>query len=266
MATPSKKVLLTSNGDEISQNIAFHLAKQGCWLVLLGDESSLKKTAEKIKGSLDGAVKVEVVGLDMEDENELTFDLAVDQASKILGGLDSFVSCYSYEGKMQDPLQLAGDEFKKIVKINYMSAWYLFKAVGKRLRDQKTGGSVVFVTSLIGAERGLYPGAAAYGSALAGVNQLVRTAALEVGKHQIRVNSIARGLHLNDEFPVSVGKERAEKMVADAAPLNRWLDVKDDLASTVIYLISDGARYMTGTTIFVDGAQSLARPRMRSFM
>lgn len=67
-------------------------------LVLLGDESSLKKTAEKIKGSLDGAVKVEVVGLDMEDENELTFDLAVDQASKILGGLDSFVSCYSYEG------------------------------------------------------------------------------------------------------------------------------------------------------------------------
>ena len=75
---------------------------------------------------------------------------------------------------MQDPLQLSGDEFKKIVKINYMSAWYLFKAVGKRLRDQKTGGSVVFVTSLIGAERGLYPGAAAYGSALAGVNQLVR--------------------------------------------------------------------------------------------
>lgn len=75
---------------------------------------------------------------------------------------------------MQDPLQIAGDEFKKIVKINYMSAWYLFKAVGKRLRDQKTGGSVVFVTSLIGAERGLYPGAAAYGSALAGVNQLVR--------------------------------------------------------------------------------------------
>lgn len=64
----------------------------------MGDESSLKKIAEKIKGSLNGVVKVEVVGLDMEDENELTFDLAVDQASKILGGLDSFVSCYSYEG------------------------------------------------------------------------------------------------------------------------------------------------------------------------
>lgn len=89
---------------------------------------------------------------------------------------------------------------------------------------------------------------------------------MDVGKYKIRVNAIARGLHLDDEYPVTVGKERAKKLVKDAAPLGRWLDVKDDLASTVIYLISDGSRYMTGTTIFVDGAQSLVRPRMRSYM
>lgn len=68
--------------------------------MLLGDESSLKKIAEKITSSLNDVVKVEVVGVDMEDENESTFDLAVDQAYKILGGLDSFVSCYSYEGNL----------------------------------------------------------------------------------------------------------------------------------------------------------------------
>ncbi|MBA0842249.1 hypothetical protein Goarm_002088, partial [Gossypium armourianum] len=90
--------------------------------------------------------------------------------------------------------------------------------------------------------------------------------ALEIGKHNIRVNAIARGLHLEDEFPKSVGKDKAEKLVKEAAPLQRWLDVKKDLASTVIYLISDGSRYMTGTTIFVDGAQSIVRPRMRSYI
>lgn len=90
--------------------------------------------------------------------------------------------------------------------------------------------------------------------------------ALEMGKHQIRVNGILRGLHLEDEYPMSVGKERAEKLTKEVAPLNRWLDVKKDLASTVIYLISDDSRYMTGTSIFVDGAQSLVRPRMRSYM
>ena len=94
----------------------------------------------------------------------------------------------------------------------------------------------------------------------------LQASALEIGKYQIRVNAIARGLHLQDEFPLSVGRERAEKLVKEAAPLERWLDAKNDLASTVIYLISDGSRYMTGTTIYVDGAQSITRPRMRSFM
>lgn len=75
---------------------------------------------------------------------------------------------------MQDPLQLAEDEFKKVVKINFMAAWYLLKSMGKRVRDRKSGGSIVFLSSIIGAERGLYPGAAAYGSCLAGVQHLVR--------------------------------------------------------------------------------------------
>lgn len=89
---------------------------------------------------------------------------------------------------------------------------------------------------------------------------------MDIGKYKIRVNAIARGLHLEDEYPMSVGKEKAQKLVEEVVPLQRWLDVKNDMASTVIYLISDGSRYMTGTTIFVDGGQSLTRPRMRSYM
>ncbi|KAE9449001.1 hypothetical protein C3L33_19110, partial [Rhododendron williamsianum] len=220
-------------------------------------------------------VGVEVVGLDMEEDKEAVYDEAKEYDNET--GLDEeeYIlkvirrgECWKLleKGKMQDPLQLAEDEFKKIVKINFMAAWYLLKAVGRRMRDHKSGGSIVFLNSLIGAERGLYQGAAAYGSCLAGVQQLVRLSALDMGKHQIRVNAIARGLHLNDEYPLSVGKERAEKLVKEAAPLNRWLDVRNDLASTVIYLVSDGSRYMTGTTIFVDGAQSIVRPRMRAYM
>ncbi|CAN4110168.1 unnamed protein product [Withania somnifera] len=141
---------------------------------------------------------------------------------------------------MQDPLQLIEDEFKKIVKINFMAGWYVSKCVSKRMRDSKSGGSIIFMTSIIGAERGIYQGADAYGSCA--------LFAIELGKHQIRVNGISRGLHL-------------------LTRLNRWLDPKKDLAFTVIYLISDDSRYMTGTSIFVDGgAQSLVRRRMRSYM
>ncbi|XP_022773637.1 carbonyl reductase [NADPH] 2-like [Durio zibethinus] len=266
MENQAKKVLLTSNGDEISVNIALHLAERGCRLVLMGNECCLRSVREKIMDSTNNVVPVEVIGMDMEDEKEGAFDEAVDKAWKVFGSLDALVNCYAYEGKMQDHLELTEEEFRKTVKINFMAAWFMLKAVGRRMREHKSGGSIVFVTTILGAERGLYQGAAAYGSSLAAVQQLVRVSALEIGKHKIRVNAIARGLHLQDEFPLSVGKDKAEKLVKEAVPLQRWLDVKNDLASTIIYLISDGSRYMTGTTIFVDGAQSMVRPRMRSYM
>lgn len=77
-------------------------------------------------------------------------------------------------GPVQDALQLSEVEFKKIVKINLMASWFLLKAVCRRMRDQNSGGSVVLLTTLIGAERGLYPGGAAYGSCSAGLQQLAR--------------------------------------------------------------------------------------------
>ncbi|KAL8153137.1 hypothetical protein V2J09_010897 [Rumex salicifolius] len=260
-----KKVLLTSDGDDVSVNIACSLAKLGCRLVLMGNESRMKSVAKKISESSKDS-EVEVVGLHMEDDKETAFDAAVNKAEEILGSFDAFVNCYAYEGKMQDPLMMSEADFKKVITINLVAVWFLVKAIARRMRDHKTGGSIVLLSSIIGGERGLYQGAAAYGSCLAGVNQLVRTTALELGKYQIRVNGIIRGLHLDDEFPTSVGKERAQKLVKDAAPLQRWLNVKTDLSSTVIYLISDGARYMTGSSIYVDGGQSITRPRMRSYM
>ncbi|PON95402.1 Glucose/ribitol dehydrogenase [Trema orientale] len=266
MGSSGKSVLLTSSADEVSLNIAFHLARRGCRLVLMGNESYLQSVAQKIVGSVKGAKPVEVVGLDMEEEREAAFDAAVDKACKTLGNLDAFVHSYTYEGKSQNHLELTENEFKKIVKINFMAPWYLLNSVGRRMRDNKSGGSIVLLTSIVGAERGIHPGAAAYASCSAGLQHLARASALEIGRYKIRVNAIARGLHIEDEYPKSVGKERAEKLVKEAAPLERWLDAKTDVVSTVIYLISDGSRYMTGTTIFVDGAQSITRPRMRSYM
>ena len=82
---------------------------------------------------------------------------------------------------MQEHLELSESEFKKIAKVNFMAAWFLLKAVGQRMRNFKTGGSIVFVTSIIGSERGIYPGAAAYAASLAGVQQLVRVRELSIG-------------------------------------------------------------------------------------
>lgn len=70
-------------------------------LVLMGNESQLRDSAEKIRTSLKAAVTVDVVGVDMEEDREAVFDEAVGTARSILGNLDAFVHCYSYEGKNQ---------------------------------------------------------------------------------------------------------------------------------------------------------------------
>ncbi|ESQ50012.1 hypothetical protein EUTSA_v10021329mg [Eutrema salsugineum] len=267
MENPSKKVLMTSDGDEVSRNIAFHLAKHGCRLVMMGNEASLKSIVESIRVSIEGAFPVELIGIDMEADNEQAFRVAVDKAWTCFGNFDAFLNCYTYQGKMQDILDVCEDEFKRITKINLTAPWFLLKAVASRMKQHGSGGSIVFMATIASGERGLYPGADAYATASAGIHQLVRASAMSLGKHKIRVNMISRGLHLGDEYIASVGgRDRAEKLVKDAAPLGQWLDPEKHLYSTVIYLISDGSCFMTGTTVLVDGAQSLMRPRLKSYM
>jgi hypothetical protein len=79
-----------------------------------------------------------------------------------------------WPGEVQDCLSISEDEYMKTIKVNVITPWFLMKAIAKRFQDTKSGGSIVFLTQIIGAERGLYPGAAAYGTSLGAIHQLVR--------------------------------------------------------------------------------------------
>lgn len=70
----------------------------------MGNENFLRSVSKKITGSIKGAVPVEVVGIDMEEEREGAFDEAVDKACRILGNLDAFVHCFFYEGTPVEPV------------------------------------------------------------------------------------------------------------------------------------------------------------------
>jgi hypothetical protein len=64
----------------------------------MGNEKGLRSIGEKITGAIKGALPVEVVEMDMEEEREASFEEAVDKACRVLGNLDAFVHCYTYEG------------------------------------------------------------------------------------------------------------------------------------------------------------------------
>lgn len=83
-----------------------------------------------------------------------------------------------WSGEVQDFLRISEDEYKKTMKVNVVTPFLLMKAIARRFQGTKSGGSVVFLTQIIGAERGLYPGAAAYGTSLGAIHQLVRVSML----------------------------------------------------------------------------------------
>jgi NAD(P)-dependent dehydrogenase (short-subunit alcohol dehydrogenase family) len=119
-----------------------------------------------------------------------------------------------------------------------------------------TGGSLAFVSSVSGITGA--PLHAAYGAAKAGLMNLVRSAALELGPRAIRVNSVAPGVVWTPRVSAYLGDEGREENERNA-PIGRVAQTAD-VASVLAWLCSDAASYVTGQTIVVDGGVSVKFP------
>ena len=143
---------------------------------------------------------------------------------------------------------ISGDEWRSIVDVNLSGTWYCCQAAG-RIMLEAGAGTIVNVTSvagLVGTER-LGPYAAAKG----GLEILTRCLALEWADRGVRVNALAPGF-----FAAGVGEPLLESRWRESLlakiPTGRFGQV-GDLDGAVLFLASDASRYVTGTTIVVDG-------------
>jgi 3-oxoacyl-[acyl-carrier protein] reductase len=146
---------------------------------------------------------------------------------------------------------MAPDRFAAVVEFNLHSAFVTTQAVARRLVDARGGGSIVLLSSISGTQA--MPFGAPYAAAKAGILALVRTAALELGSHGVRVNAVAPGtIRASASGAPDAPDERL------AIPLRRR-GSPDDVAGAVLYLLSEVAAFVTGHTLVVDGGSS-ARP------
>jgi 3-oxoacyl-[acyl-carrier protein] reductase len=155
-------------------------------------------------------------------------------------------------------LSMPLETFDEVLELNLRSALVTMRVVAAELVAQKTGGSIVSVSSVAGLSA--MPYGAPYAAAKAGLLSLVRTAALEWGSSGIRVNSVAPGsvrTPKNAREAVAAGDVLTEEERA-ALPLGRR-GVPDDVAGAVLFLLSDLSRWITGQVLPVDGGSS-ARP------
>lgn len=161
------------------------------------------------------------------------------------------------------PVQfVAPDSWNETIDVNLTGVFHTVKAGIRSMIERNEGGAVVITSSTAGL-KGFY-GAPAYNAAKHGVVGLMRSLALELAPNQIRVNSVhptsvGTPMILNEVFPKLVRMDLPDPGVDDAAEFLRtmqpmdvpWID-PDDVSNVVLFLASDEARYVTGTTLPVD--------------
>ena len=143
------------------------------------------------------------------------------------------------------------DMWDKTYRVNLKAPFQLIKKVAKMMHH---GGSIINITSL-NAELA-FPNNPAYVSFKGALKQLSKSAALDLGKYKIRVNSIGPGYFKTNMTKKSWSDLDKRKQISDNTVLGRWGD-PTDLAGVSIFLASDASSYITGQDIYVDGGWTI---------
>ncbi|GAA1858975.1 SDR family NAD(P)-dependent oxidoreductase [Asanoa iriomotensis] len=234
-------MLITGGTRGIGRRTALACAGAGAQLVVCfrHDEESadeLRRELDK-EGGPHRVVRADITSpIDVDD--------LIEECRDALGGLDGVVNNAGVDGHA--PIEkLTPEEWARVLDANLTGAFLVSQGALKRLTDN---GSIVNIGASV-ALRGR-PGGAHYAASKAALLGLTRSLSKEVGRRGIRVNTVAPGVIETgpDDGPPPEMVERIKAMTA----LGR-LGTAEDVAAAVLFLVSDASRYVTGTTLNVDG-------------
>jgi len=144
------------------------------------------------------------------------------------------------------------DAFQTIVNLNLRGSFFLAQAAARQMRRQKSGGSVLFMSSVVGHQA--HPGLPVYSMTKAGLEMLAKQLVIDFSPLGITVNAIAPGFirtPMIERLPAEVIEEAERETVFGR------IGEPEEVASVVAFLCSEAARHITGEVIRVDGGQML---------
>lgn len=219
---------------------SLRLAEAGARLVCIDiDKDRAQAIVDEVR-SAGGAADAVVADMTVRAEVERALGESVD----ILGGIDACVDIIG-GAKWERSAESTDEAWEWSISNNLTQVFYLYRAAGKIMMEQGSGGSMVAIASVDGTAAARYH--AAYGAAKAGVISLTQSFADELGAWGIRVNAVAPGNvgSGNDDQPEGV--YAVDHINPLAAPRAR------DIADAVLFLSSGLAARITGQTLVVDG-------------
>lgn len=236
--------LVTGAGGGIGAAVARRLAEAGADVAVhfRSNETGARATAATVEAAGTGATILQADVTDADQVGRL-FRACADA----LGTPDILVNNAGVY-PVSSLLEMDPAEWDEVVRVNLYGVHYCTRAAAAGMVERGRGGAIVNVSSIEGEIP--MSGHAHYSAAKAGVAMHTRTAAAELGRHGIRVNAVAPGLigreGLEDDWPEGVAAWR------EGCPLGR-VGESADVADACLFLLSRAARWITGTTLVVDG-------------
>jgi len=246
MSLKNKVAIVTGGNSGIGQAIVLELARQGANVVIdyVAHPEAAEALERRIAGLGDQSIAVKADVSKLVDLKKL-----VDAAVRRFGRLDIMVNNAGIETRTS-VLDTTEDQYDKVLAINLKSAFFGTQLAAQQMIKQGSGGRVINISSV--HEDWPMPGNAAYCLAKGGVRMLTRTAGVELARHNILVVGVGPGA-VATPINLSTMQDPAKLAELNAAiPLGRMAR-PEEVAAVVGFLASDGASYLTATTVFADG-------------
>lgn len=252
-AFAGKTILVTGGGSGIGRCTAHELSSLGAKVVLMG------RNADKLQAVVDEIAEdygtdqkngATYYSCDIRDESLVVQVIKeIVQKEGVIHGLVNNAG-----GQFPSPMeQISANGFDAVIKTNLTGGFLVSREIYKQCMEEH-GGSIVNITA--DNFKGM-PGMAHSGAARAGMENLTKTAAIEWAKSGVRVNAVAPG-YIASSGMDTYDKELIKPIIKHAqmsVPLRR-MGLEAEVSSSIVYLLSDAAAYITGLTMRVDGGSA----------
>ena len=240
----NKTAFITGAAKGIGRATAVALSSSGCYVILTDiDPEGLNQTKEFIE---ENGGKASSFVLDVSDQQQV--DSVHKRALKDHKRIDYFVNNAGIGGTLTPLHLMTTEDWRKVLAVDLDSVFYCLQAQIKILLPQG-GGSIVNVSSIAGIKGVSYGGH--YTAAKHGVLGLTKTAALEYGRHNIRVNGICPSF-LETEIIEPIPDKVLDFVKNNRTPLKR-LGKPEEAANAILWLLSDKASFVNGHSLVIDG-------------
>lgn len=183
----------------------------------------------------------------------LPFDLTSEESVRgAVQGLELWgvVNCGGFGGEIATPMSTDIAVFDKVIAINTRGALLVTKYTSESMVKAGKGGSIVNVSSQ--ASLAALPGHISYASSKAALDSITRVSALELGRYNIRVNSVNPTVVMTEMSAFYWGRPDIGDPFMAKMPLGRWA-TEEEIAAPIVFLLGDGASMITGVALPIDG-------------